>query len=154
MTGIKATMRVIPNSRTSKRGGRWSATCEWNGRTFEATSWTGASFALCRELVAAGCPDQPMEVWASRYTGPVDPNTGIGVELVPAHPSLRIASVHKAAGHTIREDAQHPIHQEAYRPHPGAGLRATGQTGAISLPEVPKEGSGELRAHGENVEAA
>jgi len=153
MTGIKATMRVIPNSRTPKRGSRWSAICEWNGRTFEATSRSGASFALCRELVAAGCPDQPMEVWASRYTGPVDPSTGI-VEIVPTHPTLRIASIHKAAGRTIKESDKVPVREATYEPHPGASVTGDGQKQAISPSEVPEEGSGELRVHGPNAKAA
>ena len=60
---IKAVLRIVPNSRTPKRASRWSATCEWDGRTFEATSRSGATYSLCRALVAAGCPDLPMQVF-------------------------------------------------------------------------------------------
>jgi hypothetical protein len=42
------------------------ATTVWGGRPFEARSAHGASMALARELVAAGCQDQP---WEARTPG-------------------------------------------------------------------------------------
>lgn len=38
------------------------ATCEWQGRVLEVRS-RSATTALARMLVAAGCPDQPWEVF-------------------------------------------------------------------------------------------
>ena len=37
------------------------ARCTWKGRTLETASRHGASMVLARQLVAAGCPDQPYE---------------------------------------------------------------------------------------------
>ena len=37
------------------------ARCTWKGQVFEAASRHGASMVLARQLVAAGCPDQPYE---------------------------------------------------------------------------------------------
>lgn len=37
------------------------ATATWNGVTFTTSSAHGACMALARELVAAGCPDQPWQ---------------------------------------------------------------------------------------------
>jgi hypothetical protein len=39
------------------------AECEWNGRRFEARSRHGATYDICRQLVAAGAPDMPMHVY-------------------------------------------------------------------------------------------
>ncbi len=91
----------LPNSRGAERGSLWKATCEWNGRTFEASSRSGASYALCRELVSAGCPDMPMEVRGENGK----------VQLI-------IRSIHKAAGLTIEESTNKPIHAARYRPLP------------------------------------
>ena len=38
-----------------------TASATWNGRVFQASSANGATMALARQLVAAGCPDQPWE---------------------------------------------------------------------------------------------
>ena len=38
-----------------------AATAVWDGKTYQATSRHGATMALARQLVAAGCPDQPWE---------------------------------------------------------------------------------------------
>lgn len=39
--------------------GRETASTPWAGQDFSATSRNGAILALCRKLVAAGCPDLP-----------------------------------------------------------------------------------------------
>ena len=36
-----------------------AASCDWQGTTHRATSRNGAILALCRMLVAVGCPDLP-----------------------------------------------------------------------------------------------
>ena len=47
---------------TPKDGQVDTAEAEWDGRVFRAASSHGASMALARQLVAAGCPDQPWHV--------------------------------------------------------------------------------------------
>ena len=50
--------------------GRDTASCEWADEAFTITSSNGAVLALCRSLIAAGCPDLPWEV-AGRFSGTV-----------------------------------------------------------------------------------
>lgn len=98
---LTAMMALVPNSRGVERGSLGKATCEWNGRSFEAVSRSGASYALCRELVSAGCPDMPMEVLGENGKA-----------------QLSVRSIHRAAGVTIEESANKPIHAGRYRPLP------------------------------------
>jgi len=93
VSGINATLEVLPNSRTAKSGSIWIASCRWNGRAFEARSRNGASFALCRQLVAARCPDQALRVY-----GPEG-------RLL----QLTFPSIHRAAGQTVIEGSKTPI---------------------------------------------
>jgi hypothetical protein len=97
---IIATMTPAPNSTSAERGTAWIATCHWDGRLFQAQSRTGASFTLCRDLLAAGCPDQPMDV---RWEGKV---------------ALHIRSIHKAATRTIIENSSQPITEGRFQPYP------------------------------------
>lgn len=146
---IKAVLHLILNTRTPNKDSKWRASCQWDGRTFEAVSRNGAAYALCRKLLEARCPDQAMEVWASRYIG------GGEVEVMPKSPSLRFAFIHAAAARTIEENAQTPIRTRTYRaPGIDAGGVPAAQRGANSPPEVPEEGSGKLRVYGESGTAA
>lgn len=38
------------------------ASTEWNGTIYAANSAHGATMALARKLIAAGCPDQPWQM--------------------------------------------------------------------------------------------
>src|SRR6516162_2878763 len=53
--------RVVPRSRTHT-GSLWEASTEIDGKLYSAASRHGAPHALARALVAAGIPDQPVEV--------------------------------------------------------------------------------------------
>jgi hypothetical protein len=120
VSGINATLEVLPNSRTAKSGSIWIASCRWNGRAFEARSRNGASFALYRQLVAARCPDQALRVY-----GP------------EGRLQLTFPSIHRAAGQTVIEGSKTPISHAPYRDGPGAGTEGGGQTGGISPSGVP-----------------
>ena len=62
-------MRIQITVRTDTQG-RDTASCEWSENTHTVTSSNGAVLALCRSLVADGCPDLPWEV-AGRFSGTV-----------------------------------------------------------------------------------
>jgi hypothetical protein len=51
---------VIPAKETGPE--TFEAEAEWEGRIFRARTNHGVSMALARQLVAAGCPDQPWEM--------------------------------------------------------------------------------------------
>ncbi len=55
---------MVPNSRRSNAATKWHAACEINGHEYFVESREGAPFELARKLVAAGIPDQPVEVVA------------------------------------------------------------------------------------------
>ncbi len=74
---------------TSQGGRRDCATCEWWGRRFEAVSRHGATMALARLLVEAGCPDLPWE--AGR----------------PGKRDMFGPSLHRLAGLTVEENDHH-----------------------------------------------
>jgi hypothetical protein len=52
---------AIHPSRSTGSGQMDRASAIWNGRTFEAESRSGAICMLARQLVEAGCPDEPWE---------------------------------------------------------------------------------------------
>lgn len=60
------TMTLTP-ARLSKHGATTGqpapdvATTAWGGQKYSAQTANGASMAVARQLVAAGCPDQPWE---------------------------------------------------------------------------------------------
>lgn len=96
---LTAIITLVPDSRTPERGSLWRASCEWAGRTITAESRSAASHALCRELVAAGCPDLPLVISGSE-----------GKE------RMRVQSIHRAARYTIRETDSQRIRMALYQP--------------------------------------
>lgn len=97
---IKAVIELVPNSRTSKHGALWAASCDDIEKTFRVVSRTGASHKLARALVAAGYPDQPMEIfWQNRL-------------------GLRVKSLHWWARRTLDENPSSPIHQVNWKSQP------------------------------------
>ena len=58
---IHVRQRIVPRSRTHTGSLREAAT-EFDGNAYSAASRHGAPQALARALVAAGVPDQPVEV--------------------------------------------------------------------------------------------
>jgi hypothetical protein len=104
---VEVVLRLVPKSRTPAKGSKWVAFCEWDGRRFEARSRNGAVYALCRELVAAGCPDQSMRV--------------VNAE---GRVQLTIRSIRAGAGRTIKEGPATKITNVPFAEYPAA--RASG----------------------------
>lgn len=59
---VAVTMTEVPGSATPNNSSKFRAVVEVDGIEFAAISRRGASCALARKLVAAGVPDQPMQV--------------------------------------------------------------------------------------------
>ncbi len=95
---------------TEDRCALWCASCQWSGVTFEAKSRSGASYALCRELVTASAPDMPMAVISEN-----------------GRPMLHIGSIHKTAKRTIRENSQTLIHEARYESFPDGNSAVSGE---------------------------
>lgn len=103
------------------------------GRTVRAVSRRGATMALARRLVAAGCADQPWQA------------VGVDGRLRFHGPSL-----HRLAGLTIREDDRVGPLLEAYRPYSGAPDAAVSRSPERGTAVPPDAVVG---FHGESVEA-
>src|SRR4029453_1961633 len=82
------------------------ATAVVDGQRYEARSSAGAIFALCRQLVAAGVPDQPWESINSAAPGVI---------------SMRGRSIHEAARLTVSEREGDGLRLERWAAYPGAG---------------------------------
>jgi hypothetical protein len=91
--GIAATMASVGGGRTPEKGALYCAICTWNGRRFEARARNGASYELCRQLLAAGVPERALQV-----------------EDELGRLRFTILSVHDGARWTIRESSREPIH--------------------------------------------
>jgi hypothetical protein len=128
VSGLVASLRMIPNSHTAERGSKWAVSCEWNGRTIAVQDRNSPVYALCRELLIAGCPDLPLEIRNPKG------------QLV-----LTIRSFHAGAKVVVRESSRTCIRLAPYEPHPGDSVSASEQGGAISEDEAPGEQSTELR---------
>lgn len=76
------------------------ATTTWNGKEYVRIDTHGAIFALARQLLSDGCPDQPWETYTETGT-----------------PSLSGPSLHRLAKLHIRED-DGGIHLMPYVPFP------------------------------------
>jgi hypothetical protein len=120
-SGLVASLRMIPKSHTPQKGSKWSASCEWNGRTFEIQDRNSPVYALCRELVMAGCPDQPLQV--RKPDGQLE---------------LTIRSIHAGAKLTVRESGKTSIRSAPYVPHPSDTVSASKQGDVISPNRLPK----------------
>jgi hypothetical protein len=122
--------RLLPETRTQNSAAAWLAEAEVGGRRFEAKSRHGAPNALARELVAAGIPDQPIEI---RYEGLAG--------------SMRHKSFHTLAGRTFTKSASTPVRRVVFREYPeeerleGAGaLRGEGQERGEGISDGSLEG--------------
>lgn len=94
------TIRLAP-----KPDGRDRAAAIWNHGAFVVTSTHGVTMALARDLVAAGCPDQPWQAvgrdqppaeWHRRLAGPglhrlalTVSETDRGIKIIPWSPDTR-----------------------------------------------------------------
>ena len=106
-----------------------------DGRRYEARSNSGAIFALCRVLVAAGVADQP---WQSINTAATD--------VV----SMRGPSVHGAAGLTVEERDAGGMRFGRFAPRPETAAHSiTGRSPMRAEPsDAPEGGGGGLRLPG------
>ena len=111
-----AVMTLVPGTRAAERGSLWSASCDWSGQTFEARCRSGAAYKLCRLLVAAGIPDQPLQVFNAK--GQID---------------LTFTSIHMAAGRRIVEGNRTPIANVPYAPIFRQNADGDGQDGALAF---------------------
>jgi hypothetical protein len=98
---IDAICAMVPDSR-SGRGSAWHAVAVVDGVTYEAASRSSAVAALCRELVAGGVPDGPIQITFDGVAG-----------------EMTVRSIHKFAGTTLSEgDAS--IRRVKWSPYQGA----------------------------------
>jgi hypothetical protein len=95
---ITVQCRPLPETRTSNSACAWLAECEVDGRRFNARSRHGAPNALARELVAAGIPDDALEIHFEGLAG-----------------TMRYPSFHAAAGWTFSESASTPLRRVPFR---------------------------------------
>ena len=98
---LKATIELVPNSRTSKKGALWACSCSdgFSGQV-RVTSRTGASHELARLLVQAGYPDGKMEIW---WKGKL---------------AMTVKSLHWWARRTVAENMTETIHTKKYVEQP------------------------------------
>jgi hypothetical protein len=61
--------RIDPDSRTPSRGAVWIAETIVTGVTYSTRPRSGAPFRLARVLIAAGVPDQPVQVYTDGIKG-------------------------------------------------------------------------------------
>jgi hypothetical protein len=87
------------------------ATAEWQGKRYEQIDAHGAIFALARQLVADGCPDQP---WQALGTNGMC--------------CLHGPSLHGLTKWTIQESSSQPIRRVPYVPLPEGAFRRSGSS--------------------------
>jgi hypothetical protein len=105
---IKITEIPLEHTRTPNKSCRWLARCTVGGVDYEASSRRGASTELARVIIAAGVPDQPVEVNDLRPTRPIG----------ATYPSTRWRSLHVMAKWTYEESDNRPLRRVPWRPAP------------------------------------
>ena len=86
--------RPLDATRTPNKSCKWVAEAIVNGRTYTATSRMAPANDIARQLVAAGVPDAPMQVYTAGLKG-----------------CLMWRSFYRAAERTYRESATEPVRQ-------------------------------------------
>ena len=109
---IHLRQRIVPRSRTHT-GALWEAATEFDGNAYSAASRHGAPQALARVLVAAGVPDQPVEVHSEVCL--FDDGRTIRTEELKG--GIRCSSLHAMAGRTFNE-GDRPLHRTRYTAPP------------------------------------
>jgi hypothetical protein len=104
--------RIVPRSRTGT-GSLWEASTEIGGKTYSAASRHGAPQALARVLLAAGIPDQPVEVRSEICV--FDDGKTIRTEELKG--CIRYRSLHAMARYTFQE-GDRPLHRVSYTERP------------------------------------
>jgi hypothetical protein len=105
--------RIVPRSRTGT-GSPWEASTEIGSKTYSAASRHGAPQALARVSVAAGIPDQPVEVRSEICI--FDDGKTIRTEELKG--CIRYRSLHAMARYTF-EEGDRPLHRVRYTERPG-----------------------------------
>jgi hypothetical protein len=109
---IEIRQRLVPRSRTHT-GSLWEASTEIGGKPDSATSRHGAPQALARALVAAGIPDQPVEVRSEVCV--FDDSAEIRSEVLRG--CIRYRSLHAMAKTTF-EEGDRPLHRARFKERP------------------------------------
>jgi hypothetical protein len=95
---ITIRQRALPETRTRENSCAWLAEATINGCQFEAKSRRGAPHELARALVAAGIPDQPVQVENAGRRG-----------------AMHYRSLHSMAGGTFTEGIHTLLSRAPYR---------------------------------------
>ena len=118
-------------TRTPENNCTYAAEAIIDGQRYCARSRRGAPFALARVLVAAGMPDQPVQVMHEGLRG-----------------YMSYRSLHRMAVRTIEESGRGPVHDVRYRKYPGRENVGDGADfAAAPLGGAPKNGGRQRRAH-------
>jgi hypothetical protein len=94
---LEVSCRPLPETRTANNPLYWVASCEVDGRTFEARSRRDAPRELARVLLAAGIPDRPLRISYAGVKG-----------------ARRYSSFHAEAASTTVESASTPVRRSRY----------------------------------------
>jgi ferredoxin len=115
---IEIRQHVVPQSRTST-GSLWEASTEIDRKTYSASSRHGAPQALARVLVAAGIPDQPVEVRSEERPG-----------------CIRYRSLYEMTKWTFTEGTSTLLHRVRYQEQPKGvfSVEASGQETRFTPP--------------------
>lgn len=95
---IHATLTLLDNSQSQDRPPLYSCAAQYGPDRWVASSRHGASYELCRVLVKAGCPDQPMTVSWNGLT-------------------FILPSIHYGATRTLSE-GNHSLREIPWKPRP------------------------------------
>jgi hypothetical protein len=98
LPGVTIRQHPLEDSRTSENSCAWIAETEIAGQRFEARSRRGAPQELARALVAAGIPDQPVQVENAGLRG-----------------AMHYRSLHSMAGGTFTEGIHTLLSRAPYR---------------------------------------
>lgn len=136
---------IVTGIGTGSRGCLWRATCtiaiNGEGQDFDATSRSGAPYALARELVTAGLPDQPVRVTS-------DAMSGTEIRRLPGHASY--ASLHRMAEFTMAEGGKTRLLRVRWsafdrtRAEGASGYLPTGPSHSSHLAAIPPASYGVL----------
>jgi hypothetical protein len=110
---IRMRQRIVPRSRTHT-GSLWEASTEIDGKPYSAASRHGAPQALARALLAAGIPDQPVEVRSEVCVF----DNGAEIRTEELCGCRRYRSLHRIAGWTFQEGATAPLRCIRYHERP------------------------------------
>jgi hypothetical protein len=109
---IHIRQRLVPSSRTHT-GSLWEASTEIDGKSYSAVSRHGGPQALARALVAAGIPDQPVEVRSEVCVF----DNGAEIRTEELRGCISYRSLHAMAEATF-EEGDRPLHRARFKERP------------------------------------